>query len=859
MDDKAIIRCKKCSRALRVPADRGALEIRCPDCQTKFIWKPSISHQFKTRCLKLRGQSWPLSLKIAVIVGLLVGGFALTQLFESSIGDKDPSPKPSLSPQSVKHESQWVKISYDDLVNKETITHSGQTIGAHLDKVSKSNPPQLAGIFAELQPHLEPFNFICNDVVAATKSDDVMPYLNIVADYPAGSRQPAWATLFREGQYLLFIGDKKARLFLKGKSPVKLFNGYYSVIRHPLREALATTGAGKMTVEVYAFENDYTSRTISLDLNPQILEVDANQLGPKSKPLPLADLADFFNRGITLEAAEIDGKADFYLYGTPTAHQTIATRSQSLEDFAVVYRSMFHYGYNAPYISLDRHEDNRYAKVNFGGFLEDTGVGSVVLEADKLFKTMSTGLDPNTRAFIKGKIVKEIPSFLTEDERSMNEGNKEKGHMQIRYWFYPDHIRCATDGHLGVVERFQLFADAERTDTKVALGRAQRDTIDHLNQNFAVYAKALPTYRELNTVGRMMAIVTWLQQNSSRNQIDLDALLSVELSPFKTPRRTKKLIAVTAEAITSEGAVIRTGSKRKVYSFDTLLESFKPSIDDDDILDFTTRHFNKVKDQALIPSDVSNERGNIDRIKTRLKSLSATIESERMSLDRSNQFEINRFNAMVDEFNSLKEAYNNAVDSFNESRQDRQYSIHTIVSVGGGINLRPKDFGKPLQVPESSPLIRRIRASHEVVRSSPSTVSGTTKSAVKGVGETAITTRASKPWKLVAEQSSGELTKRRWTANNQRIMNVEANSKTGYIHHRVSTNRYFSDMTMKPGRNEVVVLTSGYPTEIVATGNFSQGGTIVLRRGKKIDGQVLQRDRSDKPHESKWVRSGQHE
>jgi hypothetical protein len=174
----------------------------------------------------MRGQSWPLSLKIAVIVGLLVGGFALTQYFEGSIRDKDPSPKPSLSPPSVKHDSQWVRISYDDLVNKETITHSGQTIGVHLDKVSKSNPSQPAGIFAELQPYLEPFNFICNDIVASIKSGDAMPYLNVVADYPAGSRQPAWATLFREGQYLLFVGDKKARLFLKGKSPVKLERGH---------------------------------------------------------------------------------------------------------------------------------------------------------------------------------------------------------------------------------------------------------------------------------------------------------------------------------------------------------------------------------------------------------------------------------------------------------------------------------------------------------------------------------------------------------------------------------------------------------------------------------------------------------
>ena len=854
METKAIIRCKKCSSALRVPADQGALEIRCPDCQTRFIWKPDIFQQLKAWYVKMINQSWPGWLKIAIVAGLLVGGFELTKLFEGSIGDKSQSPRPSLPQPSVKHDSQWVRISYDDLVDKETITHGGQTIGVLLNKISNSPPPHPEGIFAELQPYLEPFSFICNDIVDSTKSGDVMPHLDVVADYPAGSRQPAWAALFREGHYQLFIGDGKARLFLKGKSPVNLFNRHYSVIRHPLREALATTGADKMTLAVYAFENDYTSRTISLDLNPLLLEVDANQLGRKSKPLPLADLAAFFNRGITLEAAEIDADANFYLYGTPSARRTIANRPESLEDFAVIYRSMFHYGNNAPYISLDRNEDNRYAKVNFGGLLEDTGVGNVVLEADKLFKTMSTGLDPNTHEFIKGRIVKEVPGFLTEDDRSLNEvRNKEKGHIQIRYWFYPDHIRCATDGRIGVVESYQLFADTERMDNKVTPDPPSRNTIDHLNRNFADYVRALHTYRELSTVGRIMAIVTWLQQSNSRNQIDLDALLSVELSPFKTPRRTKKLVAVTAEAYTSDN---KTGARRKVYSFDTLLESSKPSIDDKDILDLARRHFDKVKGTALIPSNVSNAHGDIDRMKARLESLKTRIESERMTLDKSSEFEINRFNSMVRELNSLREAYNNAVDSYNESRQDRQYSIRTVVSVGGGINLRPKDFAKPLQVSESSPLIRRIRSSREVIRSSPNTVAGTTKSAVKGASEAVTTKRLPKPWKLVAEQSTGDLTKRRWTASNQGIISVEANSKSGYTHHRVTTNRYFSEMTMKPGRKELVVLTSGYPTEILATGNFSEGGTIILRRGKKIERQMLQKDSSDTQQRGKWVRSG---
>ena len=860
MDDKAIIRCKKCNRALRVPADRGALEIRCPDCQTKFIWKPNISQQLKAGYFKIRSQSWPHWFKIAIVIGLLVVGFALSQFFEGSIGNKGPSPKPNLSPTSVKHDSQWVRISYDDLVDKETITHSGQTIGVLLDTISKSKPPQPTGIFAELQPYLEPFNFICNDIVDSTKSGDVMPHLDAVADYPAGSRQPAWAALFREGRYKLFVGTGKARLFLKGKSPVNLFNAYYSVIRHPLREALVATGADKITLEVYAFENDYTSRTISLDLNPHILKVGAEQLASKSKPLQLDDLAAFFNRGITLEAAEIDGSSNFYLYGTPSARQTIANRPQSLEDFAVVYRSMFHYGNNAPYISLDRNEDNRYAKVNFGGLLEDTGVGSVVLEADKLFKTMSTGLDPNSRAFIKGRIVREVPKFLTAHERSLNEKNsKEKGRMQIRYWFYPDNIRCATDGRIGVIERHQLLADAERMDTKITLDRAQRDTIDHLNGNFADYARALPTFRELNTAGRMMAIVTWLQQSTARNQVDFDALLAVELSPFKTPRRTKKLLAITAKAYASGGSEESAGERRKVYSFDALLENMSPSINDDDILDLASRHFDKVKDPDLIPSGVQNAHGKIDRMKAQLESVKTRIERERMTLDQSNEYEIKRFNAMIDEFNSLKDAYNNSVSYHNESRKDLQYSMRSIVSVGGGINLRPKDFAKPLQVPESSPLIRRIRSSPEVIRSSPKIAAATTKSAAKGASEPVTTKRLLGPWKLVAEQSAGDLIKRRWTTSSQGFMSVEANSKSGYMHKRATTKGYFNEMTMKPGRKEAVVLTSGYPSEILATGNFSEGGTIILRRGKKIERQMLQRDSSDTPQESKWVRSGQRE
>lgn len=808
----------------------------------------------------------PRWLKSAIAIGVLIGGFAFAQFFEESIWDKGPTPQTGSSSPSAgrtsqqKSSSQPVRICYNDIIDKATVTHSGQTIETLLNMISSSKPSQPEGIYSELQPYLEPFSSICNDIVASAKPGDIMSYLNIVADYQAGSRQPAWAALFREGHYQLFVGNGKARLFLKGKNPLDLFSRYYSVIRHPLREALTTNGMDKMTIEVYAFENDYPSRTISLGLNPHVLEVAADQLGPKSKALPLADLADFFNQGITLEAAEIDGNADFYLYGTPSAHQTLATQPQALEDFAVVYRSMFHHGYNAPYISLDRHEDNRFAKVNFGGLLEDTRVGSVVLEADKLFKTVSTGLDPNTRALIKGKITHKVPDFVTEDERGLKEvRDTETGHVQIRYWFYPDQIRSATDGRIGVVDRYQFMADAERMDSKVTLGRASRDTIDHLNLKFADYAQALPTYRELNTVGRMMAIARWLQESSARSQVDLDALLSVELSPFKTPRHTKKLLALTAEAYAGEGVKGSMGTRRKVYSFDTVLEGAKPSIDDNDILELARRHFAKIKDPDLIPYKVQDSGSKIEKIKAKLESLQTEIDREQMTLDRSSDFEIARFNAMVDEFNSLREEHNNAVRSYNESRRERQYSIRSIVSVGGGINLRPKDFAKPLQVYDSSPLIQRIRSSRNVIRSSPGTVDGKAKKTTKRNSETDAVKQFSTPWKLVAEQSSGDLIRRRWTTSNQGSISVEVNPKSGYAHHQVTTKGYFSKTTVQPGRREVVIVTFGCPTEIVATGDFSQGGTIILHRGKRIDLQMSPRDTIGTPQQSKWVRSGKSE
>jgi hypothetical protein len=765
-----------------------------------------------------------------------------------------------------------VRINYDDLIDKGNITHSGQTIGVLLDKISKPNSSPPVQFLSDLQPYLEPFSFVCNEILTAARAADISPYLNIVADYPVGSRQPAWAALFREGRYQLFVGDGKVRLFLEGKDPAILFNQYYSVIRHPLKDTLAVFGKGRLTVEVYAFENDYAARTISLDLNPYVLEVAADQLGPKPTELPLADLANFFTQDITLEAGEIDGNGNFYLYGTPSARRTVAGRPQSLEDFAVVYRSMFHYGHNAPYISLDRHEDNRYAKVNFGGLLEDTRVGSVVLEADKLFKTLSVGLDPNTRASARSKIRSAVPEFVTEDERALQlEESKDKT-MQIRYWFYPDRISTVTDGPLGVVENSQFMADAERLDAdrknaKATLGRAQRETIDHLNGHFDRYAAALPTYHELSTVGRMMAIAKWIQQHKARNTIDFDALLSVDLSAFQTPRRTKKLLAITAQASGPGKAAAAETAVRKVYSFDSLVAHAQASMTDDEFLALAEKQDASSHDPELVPPQIrraratlASDRAQLSQMKARLELLNSKIERDRSSLDRYNEYAVNQFNALVNEYRSLQGEYSHGVDAFNASipTDAERISIRTIVSIGGGINLRPQSFAAPRQVPES-PLIKSLRSSREIVRSSPARSGGRILRPTQSAGGPVGNVLAARKWVPASDTSTtstGNQIRRHWSNDQHGSMSVEANTQSGYTHIRVAMPQYFLDTTIQEGKKELVMASSSYPAQILATGEFSPGGNVVLHRGTTINQPLSRIDQRHGTRES-WVRSGQ--
>jgi hypothetical protein len=259
---------------------------------------------------------------------------------------------------------------------------------------------------------------------------------------------------------------------------------------------------------------------------------------------------------------------------------------------------------------LDKHEDNRYAKVNFGGNLENTYAGSVVLEADKLFKTLGAGIDPNTHQLMISKITKEVPDFLTEDERNLIDDSSEL-RATIRYWFYPDSIGTVTDGSIGAVLTNQFVADVERMDVKVNVGNAVRKTIDHLNQNFNQYERAENTFKELSTVGRIMALINWLNGMNMDDRMELDELLSVKIPAFTTPKRTKKMLAVTAIAFPSNSYLNSRNVRdyTKVYYISDLLDQYSSSSTDDDFLYVAKNWFSQIDISDISP--LVNKSNNI--------------------------------------------------------------------------------------------------------------------------------------------------------------------------------------------------------------------------------------------------------
>lgn len=668
---------------------------------------------------------------------------------------------------------RWVRIAYGDLLDGSALVRTGDPLRTAL------RDPSLKGA---VQPFLDPYSYLLQDAVQMLNGPDELPHESVVEQFPLGSEQPAWAAILRGGRiHVVFDGRRHVRAFLPGDRPEQAYEESYPIIRHCLN-GLLPPGGKPLEVEVFAYRNDYA--TSELKLNTRPYRVSATSFPSRKRPVGLGGLKAFFAQGVDLTGAQLSKSKGLVLYGKTEGQSSLAGHHVSLSDFAVAYRAVFHAGENAAFISLDPHRDPTRTTVNFGGFLEDTYVGSVVLEADKRFKTITSGLDPNTFHDIRKETRQRVPSFMTVAERDLcrDDPTAQGRWIGTRFWFYPDNIGVDTDlsYEFAVVTRPQFTADAERSRDDFAspaeferkkaatLSPSIRTNINHLNSNYRAYAAAFPEIQDLSTVARLMGIAIWLKQADSK-WLDLDELLAVELPAYQTPREKTQLMAASIltvpdlSAATPDYAVAHAhtyylspvldntvatafGSPAGVAKYLCLArgaDEAKAREYEDEASQVWAEHgADQVRSIINTKSDlralaqyaadslpgVSSSLARdlkplIERDEEALRGLEAQIDGIQVKLQYASG---ERYNDLVDEHNKLVRQHEQVRRRYDENIQrynQADRGLLQVLEIGGGIDLEPTHF-RLRRLRESPELTELKRVSRQAGRGAGAPVGG---------------------------------------------------------------------------------------------------------------------------------------
>jgi hypothetical protein len=594
---------------------------------------------------------------------------------------------------------------------------------------------------------------------------------------------------------------------------------------------LASPGkSSPLKVDVFAYKNDYAKSELSLCLDP--FSFEATDFPPPSGKLPvdLIGLEEFFDNNGELEAAKLDGKKGLILYARKGSSQTVAGHNISLADFAVAYRAVARAGDNEAFISLDPHRDPTKVTVNFGGFLEDTRIGSVVLEADKRFKTITSGLDPNSFKDLRSYTRQSVPTFLTSSERDIVETDfSNKGNwVETRFWFYPESIRVDSDFSYTYAQIInpQFTADAERSrddfgspeefaeKKKRTLMLSVRENIDHLNRNYAQYERAFTELKELTSVARLMAITVWLRK-AQPDWLDVDELLSVDLPPFKTDREKIQMIAVTHASVSStatDANYVRNNAKiefitpfldrtvkslfldyhgiAKYLCYKNGAERTLSSRYEDEAMNLMSEFGNRPVRTIIGSKDDLKAFASYvaDRAESSVRA-AAHIRDDQLASDKRKLEEIrlrieeiehrikaspseSEYNSCVDEHNQLVNEYELIRQRFNGkatllNKSLARTHLLSIVEIGGGINLEAEHFG--INKTRESMKLRHLQTIDEMIGPTWSSIEGSQwiKSRAEARSARHVSTIAKANWTTETRTKSADIRGEHLTAGNK--------------------------------------------------------------------------------------------
>lgn len=219
-----------------------------------------------------------------------------------------------------------------------------------------------------------------------------------------------------------------------------------------------------------------------------------------------------------------------------------------LDDFITALRII--YLGESPAVSIDPVPDeNQVMKVTYFGEIEDTHLGWVLFEADRILKIYSMGADNQTRE----PVVSKVPGYLSELGLSAPvQSGADADPIWHRIWLEPaadeagsvqiSHDRRAIlFGQAKMIVKTEYIADENNPDQdKKGSDPAAEKFVAHFNANYEKFAQEQKVLYHLAMIQRYLIIARWLKDE--RIPID-QAWLEYPVAKVKTDAETPRIEA----------------------------------------------------------------------------------------------------------------------------------------------------------------------------------------------------------------------------------------------------------------------------------------------------------------------------
>ena len=215
-----------------------------------------------------------------------------------------------------------------------------------------------------------------------------------------------------------------------------------------------------------------------------------------------------------------------------------------LDDWLVALRLT--YASESPAVSIDPGSDLTRMDVTYFGAVQDTHLGQVMFEADRLLKALSMGMDNTSRCVVTSTVA----GFETELELLTPASFSEDTPVWHRMWFeskdgdwvdvtVSEDRRLVLFGDAGLVVRTE-YVTREGEEAPKGSDPAADAFVSHLNAHLGDFADDWPVLHELAQLQRYLVIARWLRDSGvpvSQAWVE-DYALDWGHTPAITPRIT---------------------------------------------------------------------------------------------------------------------------------------------------------------------------------------------------------------------------------------------------------------------------------------------------------------------------------